>query len=185
MKSSLKLRLPSLAHSLALALSLSLFLGITAHAGSTAGEDSANYYKSHPDEYDGKRVDVDCTHLTRINGGPQIEGVTFFVAHTKDDDNDSKGGAITVAVLEEDADSFLRRYGSAPEFDNGKSKKLDSKRLRGDFHQLEKGHVYIDASMGEAHKKLLEHREDAKKAIGGADGFKPDWTPGPGKKKKF
>lgn len=138
-------------------------------AGSEAGKDSARYYKSHPEEFDTKRVDVDCTFVTRINGGPQVEGVSFFLAHTKDDDNQMRGGSIVVAVLTEDANSFLRKYGSMPEINRGSSKVVDSKRLRGTFHLLERGHVYIDESEGPAYDLILEHKEEAKGLIGKGD----------------
>lgn len=138
-------------------------------AGSDAGKDSARYYKSNPEEFDTKRVDVDCIFVTRINGGPQVEGVTFFLAHTKDDDNHMRGGSIVVAVLADDATSFVRKYGSMPEINRGSTKVVDSKRLRGTFHILERGRVYIDVSEGPAHDLILEHIEEAKGIIGKGD----------------
>ncbi|MDP4610265.1 MAG: hypothetical protein NWT02_03675 [Opitutales bacterium] len=134
-------------------------------AGSEAGKDSARYYKSHPEEFDTKRVDVDCIFVTRINGGPQVEGVSFYLAHTKDDDNNMRGGSIVVAVLTEEASSFVKKYGSMPDIDRGSSERVDSKRLRGTFHLLEHGHVYIDESEGPAHDLILEHLEAAKGLI--------------------
>ncbi|MEN8725574.1 MAG: hypothetical protein ACN4GF_00630 [Lentimonas sp.] len=139
-------------------------------AGSEAGKDSARYYKSHPAEFDGKYVDVDCVFVTRINGGPQVDGVVFFVAHTKDDDNQARGGSIVVAVLEGEASSFLRKYGNTIDRDRGSSNKVDSKRLRGIFYELDRGHVYIDMSDGEAHEAILERKEIAKGNIGKGDG---------------
>lgn len=138
-------------------------------AGSEAGKDSARYYKSHPEDFDNKRVDVDCTFVTRINGGPQVEGVSFFLAHTKDDDNNMRGGSIVVAVLTDDAASFVRKYGSMPEINRGSTKLVDSKRLRGTFHLLERGHVYIDESEGPAHDLIMEKKEEAKGIIGKGD----------------
>ncbi len=147
-----------------------LTLASAAYAESFAGEDSARHYKSTPEKYDGKYVDVDCTFVTRINRGPQIEGITFFVAHTKDDDNRARGGSIVVAMLSDKADSFIRKYGNAPDINRGAAEKVDSKRLRGIFHQLAQGHVYIDVSDGEAHELILAQREQAKGAIGSGDG---------------
>ena len=128
----------------------SLAFAATAQAEAHAGEDSANYYKSAPEKYEGEYVDVDCAFVSRINGGPQIEGVTFFVAHTTDDDNMVRGGTIVVAVLTDKADSLIRKYGDTLDVNRGAPEQVDSKRLRGIFHQLEKGHVYIDVSAGEA-----------------------------------
>jgi len=75
-----------------------------------------------------------------------------------------------VAVLSDKADSFVRKYGNTRDIDLGSSEKVDSKRLRGIFHQLAQGHVYIDDSGGEAHAIILEHREDAVGAIASGDG---------------
>jgi hypothetical protein len=163
-----------------LALSIFSFASV-AHAGSYAGEDSARHYKSAPEEFDGEYVDVDCVFVTRINGGPQVEGVTFFLAHTKDDDNRARGGSIVVAVLSDKADSFVRKYGNTLDIDRGSSEKVDSKRLRGVFHQLAQGHVYIDVSAGEAHAIILEHREDAVGAIRSGDGVPDGRLKGKGK----
>ncbi|HAV11881.1 MAG TPA: hypothetical protein DCX06_00080 [Opitutae bacterium] len=148
----------------------SLALSSMAFAGSEAGKDSARYYKSHPVEFDGKHVDVDCVMVTRINGGPQVDGVAFFVAHTKDDDNQARGGSIVVAVLEDKADSFVRKYGDTVDRNRGSTEKVDSKRLRGVFNVLDSGHVYIDVSGGEAHELILEHKDSAKGNIGRGDG---------------
>lgn len=141
-----------------------------AQAQAQAGEDTARYYKSNPEEFDGETVDVDCVFVTRINGGPQIEGVTFFVVHTKDDDNRLRGGSIVAAVLAEEADSFIRKYGNTPEINRGSSEKVDSKRLRATFHQLERGRVYLDASEGPAHELITEQLEDALESIGKGEG---------------
>ncbi|MGJ8652103.1 MAG: hypothetical protein ACSHX8_02405 [Opitutaceae bacterium] len=149
---------------------LSFTLCNATFAGSEAGKDSARYYKSHPEEFDGKTVDVDCVMVTRINGGPQVEGVVFFIAHTKDDDNNARGGSIVVAVLEDKADSFLRKYGNTIDRNRGSTERVDSKRLRGTFHLLDHGHVYIDVSNGEAHKAIEEHKEIAKGNIGRGEG---------------
>lgn len=148
---------------------VTLSLGSVAHAVSYAGEDSARHYKSDPEKYDGEYVDVDCVFVTRVNRGPQIEGVTFFVAHTKDDDNRAFGGSIVVAVLSEKASSFIRKYGDAPEINRGGSEKVDSKRLRGIFHQLSQGHLYIDVSAGDAHALIMEHIEEAEETIRSGD----------------
>ncbi len=159
-----------------------LTFSTAAHAESFAGEDSARHYKSNPEKYDGEYVDVDCVFVTRINGGPQIEGVTFFVAHTKDDDNRARGGMIVVAVLSDKADNFVRKYGNAPDIQRGAAEKVDSKRLRGIFHQLDRGHVYIDVSGGEAHELILEHVEDAKGHIRSGDGAPDAGSTGNGRK---
>jgi hypothetical protein len=148
-----------------------ILLGLTAalfvtssFAGTTSGRDSAKFYKTHPDDWDGKKVSVDCVSVTRINGGPQIDDVVFFVAHTIDDDNKARGGSIVVAVLEGDVSSFIRKYGTVVERNRGQADRIDSKSLRGTFHVLEKGHVYLDES-GDAHALILERKEDAKLAI--------------------
>lgn len=120
-----------------------------------AGDDAARHYKSNPDKYDGKKVDVDCAFVTRINGGPQVDGVVFFVAHTVDADNQANGGSIVVAVLEGDADYFMRDYGTAVERRNGK-KGVDYERLRGTFRVLDRGNVYLDES-GDAHALIEAH----------------------------
>ncbi|MEM8867430.1 MAG: hypothetical protein AAGC73_04100 [Verrucomicrobiota bacterium] len=140
-------------------LVLSLALSSTLTAGTDAGDDSARNYKNFPGEYDGKRIDVDCTHVSRINGGPQIDEVTLFVAHTIDRDNRSRGGSIVVAVLAEDADKFARKFGTAVERNRQEAEKVDSKSLRGTFHMLDRGHVYIDYTDGEAHE-LVEAKLD-------------------------
>ena len=160
-----------------------LSLGSAAYAASFAGEDSARHYKSAPEEFDGKHVDIDCIFVSRINGGPQIEGVTFFIAHTKDDDNQARGGSIVVAVLSDKADSFLRKYGDTLDVNRGASEKVDSKRLRGMFHQLDKGHVYIDVTGGDAHELILTRAKDAKAVIGSGDGASAGRGKGPSKRK--
>ena len=137
----------------------------SSQAQTFAGDDSARYYKSNPEQFDGKNVDVDCVFVTRINGGPQVEGVKFFVAHTKDDENNTRGGAIVVAVLDDKANSFVRTYGNTVDIQRGADEKVSSKRLRGVFHQLEHGHVYIDTSSGEAHELIIAHKETALDAI--------------------
>lgn len=152
---------------------ISLFAATTASAGSDAGKDSARHYKSYPENFDGKTVSVDCTFITRINGGPQVEGVAFFIAHTADTDNEMRGGAIVVAVTEAKADSLVKKYGNVPERNGSKNStadKVESKRLRGTFHQLGKGHVYIDVN-GDAHELVLAKIEDAKSKIKAGDGI--------------
>lgn len=141
-----------------------------AQAEAYAGEDSARHYKSNPGKYNGETVDVDCVFVTRVNRATKVEGVTFFVVHTKDDENRARGGSIVAAVLTEDADKFLRKYGDTPDIDRGSSNPVDSKRLRATFHQLEKGRVYLDASEGPAHELIEEQREDAIGNIGSGDG---------------
>lgn len=149
---------------------LSFTLCSATYAGSEAGKDSARYYKSHPEAFDNKMVSVDCVMVTRINGGPQVDGVVFFIAHTKDDDNNARGGSIVVAVLEGKAESFIRKYGNTVDRNRGSTNPIDSKRLRGTFHQLAKGHVYIDISNGEAHELIAEQKEIAKGHIGKGEG---------------
>ncbi len=152
-----------------LTLSATLF-ATGAYAGTDAGKDSAKYYKTFPEEWDGKKISLDCSSVKRINGGPQVEDVTFFVAHTIDTKNKTQGGSMVVAVLEGDVESFIRKYGTVVERTKGESERVDNKRLTGIFHQLERGHVYLDAS-GEAHDLILAHTEDAKNAIRHGDGI--------------
>lgn len=148
----------------------------TSYAGSDASKDSARHYKSYPEKYDGETASLDCTYVTRINKGPQVEGVAFFVAHTVDDDNKMRGGSIVVAILDEDADAFAKKYGNTLDIDrdqrpkNTTKERVDSKRLRGTFHQLEKGHVYIDIN-GDAHERILAKIETAKGCIRAGDGI--------------
>ena len=151
-----------------LALTAALFT-TGAYAGTDASRGSAKYYKTFPDEWDGKKIHLDCTSVRRINGGPQVEGVVFFGAHTVDDKNKAPGGSIVVAVLEGDVESFVRKYGTVIERNPGSSDRVDNTRLSGIFHQLERGHVYLDAS-GEAHDLILTHKEEAKNAIRFGDG---------------
>jgi hypothetical protein len=159
-----------------LALTAALFV-TASYAGTDASRGSAKYYKTFPDQWDGKKVHVDCASVKRINGGPQVEGVVFFGAHTIDDKNKGSGGSIVVAVLEGDVESFVRKYGTVMERTPGGSERVDNARLSGIFHQLERGHVYLDAS-GEANDLILAHKENAKGAIrhgdsvpaGGGDG---------------
>lgn len=132
-----------------------------AQAEAYAGEDSARHYKSNPEKYNGETVDVDCIFVTRINRATKVEGVIFFVVHTKDDDNRARGGSIVTAVLEENADKFARKYGNTPDIDRGSSDPVDSKRLRATFHQLAKGKVYLDASEGPAQVLIAEHSDEA------------------------
>lgn len=145
---------------------LSLALCGASHAGTLSGDDAARHYKSNPDKYDGKAVDVDCVMVTRINGGPQVQGVVFFVAHTKDDKNKKRGGGIVVAVAEDHANAFVRKYGDAIEVNRGATEKIDSKRLRGIFRVLDRGYVYIDVAGGGVHDAITANRENAKSKIG-------------------
>lgn len=154
---------------LLLALSAALF-ATTAYAEIDAGRDSAKYYTTFPDKWDGHKVSVDCVSVKRINGGPQIEGIVFFGAHTMDDKNNAPGGSIVVAVLEDEVESFVRKYGTVIERTPGQSDRVENKRLTGIFHQLERGHVYIDES-GNAHDLILKHKETAKDAIRFGDGI--------------
>lgn len=154
-----------------LTLSAALF-ATGAYAGTDAGKDSAKFYKTSPEEWNGKQASLDCASVKRINGGPQVEGVTFFVANTIDTKNNTSGGSMVVAVLEDDVESFIRKYGTVVERTKGQSERVENKRLTGIFHQLEKGHVYLDAS-GEAHDLILAHKETAKGAIRHGDGI-PD-----------
>jgi|GEM_PF-1119647 len=151
-----------------LTLSAALF-ATGAYAGTDAGRGSAKYYKTYPDKWDGKKIHVDCVSVKRINGGPQVEGVVFFSAHTIDDKNNTPGGGIVVAVLEGDVASFIRKYGTVVERTPGGSDRVDNARLSGIFHQLERGHVYLDAS-GEANELILTRKEEAKNAIRFGDG---------------
>jgi hypothetical protein len=152
-------------------LTLSAALFVTgAYAGTDAGRDSAKFYKTFPEEWDAKKISLDCVSVKRINGGPQIEGVVFFGAQTIDDKNNAAGGSIVVAVLEGDVESFIRKYGTVIERTPGGSDRVENTRLRGVFHQLAHGHVYLDAS-GEAHDLILAHKEDAKGAIRHGDGI--------------
>lgn len=145
----------------------------TAVAGNDAGDDSARHYKSQPEQFDGQSVDIDCTHVKRINGGPQVPGVAFFVANTFDEDNESHGGVIVVAVLEADASAFVKKFGTVPERQksrNSTEDRVDTTSLKGTFHQLAKGHVYIDDS-GSAHELILQKVEEAKGKIRAGDGI--------------
>lgn len=166
-----------------------------AHAGSDAGKDSARHYKSYPEKYNDQTVGIDCTFVKRINGGPQVEGVAFFVAHTIDDDNQMRGGAIVIAVREENADALAKKFGNVPDIDrdnrpkNTTQERVDSKRLSGTFHQLAKGHVYIDVN-GDAHELIMQRVEDSKSKIRMGDGIPSTGGDAPGhpkgkKKKKF
>ncbi|MDQ8193199.1 hypothetical protein QEH59_02090 [Coraliomargarita sp. SDUM461004] len=149
-------------------LTVIIFASI-AHAETFSGKDTALYYKNTPEQFEGEHADVDCAFVSRINRGPQINGITFFLAHTIDEDNRLRGGSIVVAVLSDKADSFVRKYGNAPDIQHGGMTKVDSKRLRGIFHQLDKGHVYIDMTDGQAHQVILQHKETAKKLIKSSD----------------
>ena len=161
------------------------------YAGTDAGKDSSRHYKSYPEKYDGQSVSIDCTHVKRINGGPQVEGVAFFVAHSVDEENKMRGGSIVVAVLEENADALAKKFGTIPEIDRQKKpssttqERVDSKHLRGTFHQLEKGHVYIDVD-GDTHELILLKKENAKGNIRMGDGIPTGdgHSHGPNKKKK-
>ncbi len=146
------------------------FFTTSASAEIDAGRDSANYYKTFPDKWDENKISIDCVSAKRINGGPQVEGVVFFGAQTIDDKNKAPGGGIVVAVLEGDVESFVRKYGTVVERTPGSSEKVENKRLTGIFHQLERGHVYVDES-GEAHALILAHVENAKGAIRYGDGI--------------
>ncbi|MFQ3224331.1 MAG: hypothetical protein ACI8Z5_000579 [Lentimonas sp.] len=152
-----------------LTLTAALFVS-AAYAGTDAGRGSAKYYKTFPDQWDGKKINMDCVSVKRINRGPQVEGVVFFGAQTIDDKNNAPGGGIVVAVLEGDVESFVRKYGTVIERTPGGSERVDNARLSGIFHQLERGHLYLDAS-GEAHDLILAHKEDAKGAIRFGDGI--------------
>ena len=160
---------------------LSAFLVVPAFAANDAGDDSARYYRNNAEEYNGKMVDVDVAFVTRINRKDRIDEIVFFVAHTVDDDNSMRGGPIVVAVLEGDAKSFMRKFGTAVDRSNGK---VDTKRLRGTFHLLPKGRVYIDES-GEAHALIEAHRKEHGDAAIPATGDTPAAGPGPKKKKRF
>ena len=74
------------------------------------------------------------------------------------------------AVLEENADKFIRKYGNTPDINRGPTTRVDSKRLRATFHQLKKGRVYLDASEGPAQELIEAHLEDAIGNIGKGDG---------------
>lgn len=158
------------------------FFAVPAYAGTDAGEDSARYYKSNPDKFDGEKVDVDVAFVTRINRKTRLDGVVFFVAHTVDEDNHVPGGSIIVAVLEGDAEHFMRKYGTALE----RRGKVDTKRLRGTFHQLKRGLCYIDQS-GEADALIEAYRKEHSDDVIPEDPEDDDGVPGPGprKHKKF
>jgi hypothetical protein len=133
-----------------------------------AGRDSAAYYKADPEQYDGRSVSIDCAYVTRINNDAKVAGVAFFVAHTIDDKNEMRGGGIVVAVLDDAATSFERKYGYKPEIDrrgNSTKGRVETKRLLGTFHQLKGGRVYIDYS-GEANVLIQAKAEEAQAAIG-------------------
>lgn len=135
---------------------VSTILTASAFAGSEAGDDSARHYRSDPEAFDGEKIDVDCTFVSRINGGPKIDGVVFFLVHTVDEDNKVRGGTLLAAVLEDDVDSFMRKYGTVPDRERGGP---DTNRLRGTFHVLPQGRAYVDVS-DEAHDLIVEHREE-------------------------
>ena len=170
----------------ALLLVLSLFATTSiAQAEAFAGEDSARHYKSNPEKYDGETVDVDCVYVKRLPGAKKIEGVVFFLVHTKDADNRVRGGSIIAAVLEAEADKFIRKYGNTVDIDRGASIRVDSKRLRATFHQLERGRVYLDASEGPANELIEAHLEAAIGAIRSGDGVPAAGAKGKFKKKKL
>ena len=167
-----------------LTLTAALFVS-GAYAGTDAGRGSAKFYKTFPDEWNGKKIHMDCISVKRINGGPQVEGVVFFGAHTIDDKNNAPGGGIVVAVLEGDVESFVRKYGTVIERTPGGSERIDNTRLSGVFYQLERGHVYLDAS-GEANDLILAHKEEAKNAIRFGDAIPSgDGKGGPYMKRKY
>lgn len=158
---------------LLIAVLSALLTPIITNAESYAGDDSARYYKSTPEEFDGEYVDVDCVFVTRINRGPDVEGVSFFVASTDDDKNHSYGGSIVVAVLTEDAEHLISKYGNTAALPRHPGESVDSKRLRGIFHQLEHGQVYIDYSDGDAHEIIAEHSQEAEIKIDLGDKVAP------------
>ena len=86
-----------------------------------------------------------------------------------DESTKAPGGGIVVAVLEGDVESFVRKYGTVVERTPGGSEKVENKRLTGIFHQLERGHVYVDES-GEAQALVLAQVEVAKGTIRYSDG---------------
>lgn len=170
--------LPTILLTIATALSTT---GVYAGTNIDAGRDSAKYYKTFPEEWDGKKISVDCTSVRRINGGPQVEGVVFFGAQTLDEKNNAPGGGIVIAVLEDDVEAFVRKYGTVIERTPGQSERVENKRLTGIFHELARGHVYVDAS-GEAHDLILAHKETAKGAIRYGDGVPAGGANGKGKR---
>lgn len=151
------------------------------YAGTDSSDDAARYYRSYPDKYDGKTIDIDCAFVTRINGGPQIDGIVFFAAHTVDTDNRSRGGSLIVAVYENEAERFMKRYGTAIEINRGQSQKVDTRTLRGTFRQLESGRVYIDEP-GDAHEIITANLETARRLIPAEGGSGRSFGKG---KKKF
>jgi hypothetical protein len=158
---------------LLIALISALLTPIITQAESAAGDDSARYYKSTPEEFDGDYVDVDCVFVTRINRGPEVEGVTFFVASTDDEKNHSYGGSIVVAVLSEDAEHLISKYGNTATLPPAPGANIKSKRLRGIFHELEHGQVYIDYTGGDAHEIIAEHNQEAEIKIDLGDQVSP------------
>jgi hypothetical protein len=75
-----------------------------------------------------------------------------------------------VALQEDQAASFIRKYGTVIERTPGGRDRVENKRLVGIFHQLERGHVYLDMS-GKAHDLILQHKDAAKGAIRQCDGI--------------
>jgi len=148
--------------------------GALSLAPSVAGEFSkytADFYRGQCATYNDKEVTVKVTHVKSLVMRTDMDGLKFFQAHTFDDRKDIAGGWIIVAVPAADVDSFLRKYGTAPDVPSGPGKKqrLDANRLTGTLRCDGKRLFFIDYD--NKCKEIIDaRRQEIMERLAGAQG---------------
>lgn len=154
-------------------LTLSLLVASFAFAGNS-GKYTANYYKANDEEFIGKKIKLEITHLTPMRD-TKIEGLELFMAHTVDSDEHVRGGTMIVATTSDNAEKLIRKYGTQAELESskGKGKRVrETDKISGTLQSIERKRemLYLDAD-GKA-KELIDAHAEKAKALFGDNGHK-------------
>jgi len=108
-----------------------LLLGGTAASAGTYTKYTADYYRMNPDEHLNKEIKLYVSWLSPIRQKappfPCPEGYSLYLAHTAYEGK-AGGGPIIVAILKDEGEKYLKRYGTAPD---GNRRRISSRKLEG------------------------------------------------------
>lgn len=104
----------------------------------------ATDYLNEPEKHEGKKIILPCAYVQRASGPPEDPQHAMFGAVTTTKGSYSKSGksgSIMVAVPASEASAFMKKYGSAPEYDQNVNYR--TKPLSGIFTKDKDGYYYL------------------------------------------
>jgi len=112
----------------ALSLAGGLLIAFTGAYAAIGSKYTADYYLTTPDQFEGKTVTMDVTHLTPSRSKSHIPDIQLFHALTWDKQQYLPGGTIIVAVPKASVEKVVRTYGTNIE---AMSRSPGTNRLKG------------------------------------------------------